>query len=279
MEHLETLPSAQKNIASYMLSNKEKSIFMTAAELGYNAGSSEASAIRLASTLGYANFPDFIKSLQLEAQSQLSTIGRLQLHKLLPDEGGYVAGVIARDLELAKYYLKANGDNDKALKLLAAEICEAGAVYLIGLRSTRCLVQYMEYYLSWFFPKIFIPSYENLGNYLTAAPKNSLTLGISFPRYTRQTGMHRLHKKQRIQNGGDNRFHEQPSRTRGRYGRHCAMLAHRTYRFIIDTNRAYKRPAHTGGGIYGSHSPSPSGRAGGDLGKERYLLLTVNQSQ
>ena len=187
MEHLETLPSAQKNIASYMLSNKEKSIFMTAAELGYNAGSSEASAIRLASTLGYANFPDFIKSLQLEAQSQLSTIGRLQLHKLLPDEGGYVAGVIARDLELAKYYLKANGDNDKALKLLAAEICEAGAVYLIGLRSTRCLVQYMEYYLSWFFPKIFIPSYENLGNYLTAAPKNSLTLGISFPRYTRQT--------------------------------------------------------------------------------------------
>lgn len=170
-----------------MLLNKEKSIFMTAAELGYNAGSSEASAIRLAATLGYANFPDFIKSLQQEAQSQLSTLGRLQLHKMLPGEGGYVANIIARDLELAKEYLSADNGNDQALKQLAAEICEAEAVYLVGLRSTRCLVQYMEYYLSWFFPKIFIPTYENLGNYLTAAPKRSLAIGVSFPRYTRQT--------------------------------------------------------------------------------------------
>ncbi|MFR5880312.1 MAG: MurR/RpiR family transcriptional regulator [Cloacibacillus evryensis] len=82
-EHLETLPSAQKNVASYMLLNKEKSIFMTAAELGYNAGSSEASAIRLAATLGYANFPDFIKSLQQGTKPAIA-LGRLQLHRCFP---------------------------------------------------------------------------------------------------------------------------------------------------------------------------------------------------
>jgi len=186
-ENLDNLPSAQKNVASYMLMNKEKSIFMTAAELGHNSGSSEASAIRLATTLGYANFPDFIKSLQLEAQEQLTTMERLQHHKLIPYKGGYVANIIARDLELTKNALSVDNGNDAAIKRMAAEICEADAVYLIGLRSARCLVFYMEYYLSWFFPKIFIPSYDNFGNYITAAPKSSLIIGISFPRYTRQT--------------------------------------------------------------------------------------------
>lgn len=186
-DNLDNLPAAQKNVAYYMLRNREKSIFMTAAELGQNSGSSEASAIRLAGTLGYANFPDFIKSLQQEAQDQLSTLGRLQLHKLIPYEGGYVANIIARDLELTKNGFSADKENDNAIRRLAAGICEADAVYLIGLRSARSLVIYMEYYLSWFFPKIFTPSYENICNYLTAAPKRSLNIGISFPRYTRQT--------------------------------------------------------------------------------------------
>ncbi len=170
-----------------MLCNREKSIFMTAAELGRNSGSSEASVVRLAVTLGYDNFPNFIKSLQKEAQKQLSTIGRLQLHNIPSERGGYVAGIIARDLELAKDYMAEDTNNDAALKQLAEEICRSDAVYLIGLRSTRCLVQYMEYYLSWFFSKIFITHYDTLENHIISAPSNSLAVGVSFPRYTRQT--------------------------------------------------------------------------------------------
>lgn len=159
---------------------------MTAAELGRSSGTSEATAVRLATTLGYPNFPNFIKSLQKEAQRQLSTIERLKLHNIPPSQSGYMTRTIAKDLELAKEGMAAD-NNDGSLKRLAEEICKSQSVYLIGFRSARCLVQYMEFYLSWFFPKICVPTCETLDNCLTSAPKNSIVIGISFPRYTRQT--------------------------------------------------------------------------------------------
>ncbi|MEG1799021.1 MAG: hypothetical protein RR214_02445, partial [Synergistaceae bacterium] len=88
--NINNLPPAQRQIAEYMINHKSESIFMTALQLGKNAGSSEASAIRLASTLGYSSFPEFIKSLQNEAKGQLSTIGRFQTHKLQVQTGGLV---------------------------------------------------------------------------------------------------------------------------------------------------------------------------------------------
>ncbi len=183
--NINNLPPAQRHIAEYMLNHKSESIFMTALQLGRNAGSSEASAIRLASTLGYASFPEFIKSLQNEAKGQLSTIGRFQTHKLQVQTGGLVANIINTELEQAKETVPSVNDN--AIVKLAAMICASPAVYIIGLRSARSLAIYMEFYLSWFFPKIFLPTGDTLSNYLVAAPKNSLVIGISYPRYTKQT--------------------------------------------------------------------------------------------
>ena len=183
--NLSTLPPAQRKIAEYMLENKLESIFLTALQIGKNAGSSEASAIRLASNLGFSSFPEFIKSLQEEAKDQLSTIGRLQMHKLKPQTGGMVARIINNDLEQAGLALSTV--NDESIKNLAAKICSSEAIFIIGLRSTRSLSVYMEYYLSWFFSNVFLPTTDTIGNNLVSAPKNSIVIGISFPRYTRQT--------------------------------------------------------------------------------------------
>ncbi|NLD05835.1 MAG: MurR/RpiR family transcriptional regulator [Synergistaceae bacterium] len=183
--NLSILPPAQRKIAEYMLENKLESIFLTALQIGKNAGSSEASAIRLASNLGFSSFPEFIKSLQEEAKNQLSTLGRLQMHKLKPQTGGMVARIINSDLEQAGLTLSTV--NDESIKNLAAKICSSEAIFIIGLRSTRSLSVYMEYYLSWFFSNVFLPTTDTIGNNLVSAPKNSIVIGISFPRYTRQT--------------------------------------------------------------------------------------------
>jgi|GEM_PF-544395 len=185
--NLDSLPRAQRKIAEYMLDHQNESIFMTANQLGAHSKSSEASAIRLANTLGYSSFPSFMQSLQNEAKNQLSTLNRLQTHKLQPHQQttGLVSQIINQELEQIR--LTSLPHNDDAIKKLASMICEASAVYIIGLRSTRCLAIYMEFYLSWFFPKIFLPRSDTLGNFLVAAPKNSLVIGISYPRYTRQT--------------------------------------------------------------------------------------------
>ena len=168
-----------------MLKNRLESIFLTALQLGKNAGSSEASVIRMASSLGFSSFPDFIKSLQEEAKDQLSTLGRLQTHKLQPQTGGLIARVINSDLEQAKEALSTV--DDETIKKLAAKICASDAIYIVGLRSTRSLAVYMEYYLSWFFPGVHLPTTDTIGNHLIAAPDNSIVIGISYPRYTRQT--------------------------------------------------------------------------------------------
>ena len=183
--NLGSLPPAQRKIAEYMLKNKLESIFLTALQLGKNAGSSEASVIRMASNLGFSSFPDFIKSLQEEAKDQLSTLGRLQTHKLQPQTGGLIARVINSDLEQAKESLSTV--DDETIKKLAAKICASDAIYIVGLRSTRTLAVYMEYYLSWFFPNVQLPTTDTMGNHLVAAPHNSIVIGISYPRYTRQT--------------------------------------------------------------------------------------------
>jgi len=183
--NLGSLPPAQRKIAEYMLKNKLESIFLTALQLGKNAGSSEASVIRMASNLGFSSFPDFIKSLQEEAKDQLSTLGRLQTHRLQSQTGGLIARVINSDLEQAKESFSTS--DDETIKKLAAKICASDAIYIVGLRSTRTLAVYMEYYLSWFFPNVQLPTTDTMGNHLVAAPHNSIVIGISYPRYTRQT--------------------------------------------------------------------------------------------
>lgn len=185
-KNLDNLPRAQKKIALFMLDNQATSIFMTAAELGEQASASETSAIRLADTLGYANFPDFLKDLREEASDQLSTLQRLRSHRNKQIADSLISSVI--NTELAQYEcIGGSLSNDTEINRLAKEICEAPAVYIVGLRSTRSLAVYLEFYLSWFFSKIFVPGIENIDNHFIAAPKNSLVLAMSFPRYTRRT--------------------------------------------------------------------------------------------
>lgn len=208
--NLSSLPPAQRKIAEYMLKNKLESIFLTALQLGKNAGSSEASVIRMASNLGFASFPDFIKSLQEEAKDQLSTLGRLQTHKLQPQTGGLIARIINSDLEQARESLSTV--DDASIKNLAAQICSSEAIYIIGLRSTRSLAVYMEYYLSWFFSNVFLPTTDTMGNHLVAAPQKSIVIGISYPRYTRQTvECITLAKKKKIPYSSYYRLSFQPS--------------------------------------------------------------------
>lgn len=185
-KNLDDLPRAQKKIALFMLENQATSIFMTAAELGEQAAASETSAIRLACTLGYENFPDFLKDLREEASDQLSTLQRLRSHRNRQASDSLVSSVI--NTELAQYeQTGAPASNDAEINRLAQEICAAPAVYIIGLRSTRSLAVYLEFYLSWFFPRVFVPNIENIDNYFTAAPRESLVIAMSFPRYTRRT--------------------------------------------------------------------------------------------
>jgi DNA-binding MurR/RpiR family transcriptional regulator len=182
---MENLPRAQRKVAAYMLENPSEALFMTSQQLGRSSGTSEATVVRLAVTLGFEGFPEFKEALQGEAKDQLSTFGRLREHRARAGAKNLLSEIIAREMEAAASCLAESSDRD--IKELASCICESDGVYLIGLRSTRSLAVYMQYYLSWFLPNVYVPQNDTLESYLVSASKNSLVVGISFPRYTRRT--------------------------------------------------------------------------------------------
>ena len=184
-EKFDRLPRAQKLVASYMLDNPSESLFMTAQQIGVKSNASEATVFRLATALGFSGFPEFKEALQKEAKGRLSTFGRLVEHHTHAATQNLIYDVIVSEFEKAAPGLaKISG---KSVKRLAEEICASDAIYLIGLRSARSFAIYLQYYLSWFFSHVYTPQNDFFENYLASAPKNSLVIGISFPRYTRMT--------------------------------------------------------------------------------------------
>lgn len=187
-EKIDSLSRAQRLAARYMLDNPSESLFMTAQQIGIKSNTSEATVFRLATALGFPGFPELKEALQKEAKSQLSTFGRLAEHRALEtpktDENSVYSNIFS-EFDKAARQLKLIGDD--SVRDLAEALCSASAIYLIGLRSTRSLAVYMQYYLSWFFPNVYTPESDFFESYLVSAPKNSIVVGISFPRYTRLT--------------------------------------------------------------------------------------------
>lgn len=185
-EEFNKLSRAQKLVARYILDNPSESLFMTAQQIAVKSNASEATVFRLATTLGFSGFPEFKEALQREAKSQLSTFGRLAGHRAQRTEANSVYNSILSEFEQIKPQM-ATSISDAQVNELAKAICASEAVYLIGLRSTRSLAIYLQYYLSWFFPHVYTPENDFFESYLVSAPAKSLIIGISFPRYTKLT--------------------------------------------------------------------------------------------
>ena len=182
---MKNLPRAQKKVAAYMLQNPSEALFMTSQQLGESSGTSEATVVRLAVSLGFEGFPEFKEALQGEAKDQLSTFGRLREHRARVGAKNLLSNLISEEMNAASSCLAES--NDGEIRELASRICASDGVYLIGLRSTHSLAVYMQYYLSWFLPNVYVPQNDSLESYLVSASKNSLVIWISFPRYTRRT--------------------------------------------------------------------------------------------
>ena len=58
------LSKGQKRLASYIVDNYDKAVFLTAARLGNKVGVSESTTVRFATQLGYSGFPEFHRALE-----------------------------------------------------------------------------------------------------------------------------------------------------------------------------------------------------------------------
>ncbi len=178
----------QKKLADYILEHFDEAAFLTAAQLGKTAGVSESTAVRFASELGYSGFADLSRAMselvrrQVNASSRMEDVyGDMERSKVLDE----VLRTNMLRLEQTRQMISARSF-DQAVSILE----NVRDIYVIGLRSSAPLAQYLYFHLRLIFNHVILVSSNSeheLLEQLLHVSSDDAVFGISFPRYSLRT--------------------------------------------------------------------------------------------
>ena len=181
------LSKGQKLIAEYILKNYDKAAFMTAAKLGVSVGVSESTVVRFANELGFSGYPKLQKALQELIKNKLTTVQRLELRNDYFSDGDALKGVLKADMENIRATLEKINEN--VFEDVVKSIFEAKRIYIIGLRSSTALSEFLGFYLNIILQNVKVVSYEisDVFEQMINVSEGDLVIGIGFPRYAAKT--------------------------------------------------------------------------------------------
>ena len=181
------LSKGQKLIAEFILKHYDKAAFMTASKLGESVGVSESTVVRFANELGYEGYPELQKSLQDIVKVKLTTVQRLELTNSLVNPENALKGVLKADMENIRATLEKI--NDRTFEELINAIFEAKNIYIIGLRSSNTLADFLAFYLNLFLDNVrsVHQGYSDIFEQMIKLGDQDLVIGIGFPRYSQKT--------------------------------------------------------------------------------------------
>ncbi|MBW6409400.1 MurR/RpiR family transcriptional regulator [Clostridium weizhouense] len=181
------LSKGQKLIAEYILKNYDKAAFMTAAKLGVSVGVSESTVVRFANELGFSGYPKLQKALQELIKNKLTTVQRLELQNDYFTDGDALKGVLKSDMENIRATLEKINHN--VFEDVVKSIFEADKIYIIGLRSSTALAEFLGFYLNIILQNVRVVSYgiSDIFEQLINIGERDLIIGIGFPRYAAKT--------------------------------------------------------------------------------------------
>ena len=177
-----------KKIADFIIKNYDKCAFMTASKMGEEADVSESTVVRFAYTLGYDGYPQLQKNLQEVIKNQLTIIQRAKMSFDNIDEYKIFESVLKNDTHNIKQTL-ARIESDTFRKIINDIVNCKGKIYIVGLRTSTSLSEYLAYYLELMMDniKLIKYTYTDVFEQIVDVKKEDLVIGISFPRYTSRT--------------------------------------------------------------------------------------------
>lgn len=181
------LSKGQKIIAQYILSDYDKVAFMTAAKLGESVGVSESTVVRFANALGFDGYPELQKALQELIKTKLTTVQRVEMSKEYSSDFETLKKVLKSDIENIKGTLD---DIDPiSFENAINRITTANKIYIIGLRSSATLGEYLAFYLNFILDNVVLVNYgiSDVFEQILKVKEGDLVIGISFPRYSKKT--------------------------------------------------------------------------------------------
>ena len=177
----------QKLIAQYILSNYDKVAFMTACKLGETVGVSESTVVRFANALGYSGYPKLQAALQELIKNKLTTVQRVEMAKEYSDDYTILNKVLKSDIDNIKSTLE---DIDQmAFEDSANRLLKARKIYILGMRSSFTIAQYLGFYLDIILDNVHIIRMDmgDAFEQIVRIDENDVLIAISFPRYSKKS--------------------------------------------------------------------------------------------
>ena len=180
------LSKGQKRIAEYIVNHYDKAAFMTASKLGDKVQVSESTVVRFAIALGYDGYPALQKALQEMIRNRLTAVQRVEMTGDM-SESAVLGTVFKADMENIRQTIE---DLDEAnFSRTVDALCEAERVYVVGVRSSAPLAQFLGYYMNFIRDNVMVitSGISDVLEQVARVGEKDVVLGISFPRYSRRT--------------------------------------------------------------------------------------------
>ena len=187
-ERLPSLSKGHKLIANYMLEHYDKAAFMTAHKLGETVGVSESTTVRFASELGYEGYPELQRALKELVRNKLTAVQRIEAASDFIGSDNVLEQVLSLDIERIRKTLEETSEED--FNRAVDTIVSAQTIYIVGTRSAASLAAFLSYYLGLLFANVKLvvsATTSELFERIMRINEKDAIIGISFPRYSKQT--------------------------------------------------------------------------------------------
>lgn len=178
----------QRMISRYITENYEKAAFMTAGKLGETVGVSESTVVRFASELGYDGYPGMRRAMQEMIRNRLTAVQRIEVARQQIDSGNLLEAVLSTDMDKLRVTLEEI--NKKDFDLAVDEILKARTIYIVGMRSSTSLANFMGFYLNLMLDNVRLlhdTSVSEVYEQVFRIREGDVFIGISYPRYSSRT--------------------------------------------------------------------------------------------
>jgi DNA-binding MurR/RpiR family transcriptional regulator len=180
---------SQRRIADYIVMHYDKAAFMTAYTLGKTVDVSESTVVRFATELGYDGYPHMQRVLREMVNTRLTSLQRIELTSERMKNRNVVKSVMESDVEKIRRTLE--NLEDEVFNRAVDKIMAAKHIYILGLRSSSFLANFMGFYFRLIFENVTVvggvSSEGDIFENLFRAGEGDVVIGISFPRYSKRT--------------------------------------------------------------------------------------------
>lgn len=182
---MRSFSKGHRRIAEYIISNYDKAAYMTASVLGAEAGVSESTVVRFAALLGFDGYGQLQKHIRESVRARMTSVQRVNAANHRMDEGEVLERILLEDAENIRSTLASidKAEFERAVSL----ILSAKNIYILGMRSSAVLAEFMSYYFGLLFnnTRLIRPAGgSEIFEHLMKLDGNDVLISISFPRYT-----------------------------------------------------------------------------------------------